>query len=146
MGLTVAKWIIVVANITHFELGPKTDNPCELFKPLLSGFLRFAKGSRVSDMAIVLVQGLRDKAQVPLLESPAPFVHEFNLRGIGVLWVRHRDEAIEGGLLWRSRGKTRALELYIIYPMCIHSYQFARRLARPLNDDSQLSVRNLAPA
>ena len=69
--------------MTCLKFGPKADNPRKLLKPLLSGLLRFVKRSRVSGVAIVLVQVLGDKVQVPLLESLTPAVHEFNLWGIG---------------------------------------------------------------
>ena len=68
-----------------------------MFKPLLFRLLWFTKRFRVSDVAKILVEGIRDTVQVPRSESPATFVDEFDLWGIGVLWVSHWDEAVEDG-------------------------------------------------
>jgi len=54
-----------------------------MLKPLLSGLLWPAERSREGCVAIVLVQRLRDKGQVPLLEPLIPVEHKFDLRGIG---------------------------------------------------------------
>ena len=69
--------------MTYILLGPETDNPSDVFKPLFSGFLWLAEGPRVSSVAIVLMQELRDKVQVPLFECQTPFVNEFDLWRIG---------------------------------------------------------------
>ena len=71
--------------MTYLEVGPKADNTCELLEPLLSCLLWPTERSRVGGMAIVLVQDLGDKVQVPLSEPLAPFAHEFDLRRFGVL-------------------------------------------------------------
>jgi len=81
--LAAAERIPVTTNITHIVVGPKAENARDMFKPLLSGLLWPTNRSRVGCVAIVLVQGLCDKAQVPLLESPVPFKHKFDLWGIG---------------------------------------------------------------
>jgi hypothetical protein len=49
----------------------------------------------VSDVAIAIVCGLRDKDRIPRLEGPTAFADEVDLWGIGVLWVGHWDEAVE---------------------------------------------------
>ena len=64
--------------------------------PLVS--LRDVESFGISDISRVLVQGLRNKAYVPLFESPVRLADEFYLWGIGALCVRHWDEAIEGGV------------------------------------------------
>jgi hypothetical protein len=66
-------------------------------KPLLSWSLWLTKRFRVRDVAKILVYGLRDKIQVPRSESLAAFMDEFDLWKIGVLWVSHWDEVVEGG-------------------------------------------------
>ena len=66
-------------DVTYLLLGPKAENPCNMFKPLLSGLLWPANGSRVSNMAIVLVQALRDEIRVFLFECLAPCVDKFEL-------------------------------------------------------------------
>jgi len=81
--LVAAKGVRRATNITYLEVDPKADNPRKLLKPLLSGLLRSTERSRVSGVTIVLMQGLCDKVQVPLLKSLTPFVHEFDLWGIG---------------------------------------------------------------
>ena len=77
--LAITKGTQVIAGVTYFKVGPEADNPRELFEPLLPGLLRPIKRSRVSGVTVVLVQGLGDMAQVPLFESLAPLVHEFDL-------------------------------------------------------------------
>jgi hypothetical protein len=96
--LVAAKGVQGTTNITYprFVGGPKAEPLPEPFKPLLFGFLFFTKRFRVTDVAIVLVQGTRENVQIPRSESPSPFVDEFDLWGIGVLWVSHWDEADEG--------------------------------------------------
>ena len=69
---------------TYLMGGPKAENTRYMIKPLLSGLLWPAERSRVGCVTVVFVQGLRDKSQVPLLESPVPFEHKPDLRGIGV--------------------------------------------------------------
>ena len=68
--------------MTYILLGPETDNPSDVFKPLFSGFLWLAEGLRVSGVAIVLMQGLRDKVQILLVECQTPFLNELDLWGI----------------------------------------------------------------
>lgn len=87
--LVAARSVRRATDITCHKFGPKADNPRKLLKPLLSSLLWFVKRSRVSCVAIVLVQVLGDKVQVPLLESLTPSVHEFNLWGIGAFWLGH---------------------------------------------------------
>ena len=47
-------------------------------------------------MAEVLMQVFRDELQVPLLESSTPFVHDFQLRGFGIVGNGHLDGLTEG--------------------------------------------------
>ena len=79
--------------------GPEVDRTRDVFEPLISGLFRPTKRAGVSCVAIILVQGLRDKGQVLILESLVPLEHEFDLWGIGAFWVEHWGEAIGGGLL-----------------------------------------------
>jgi hypothetical protein len=54
--LVAAKVNQGVTNITYLRVGgPKTDDPRQMFKPLLFRSLRFTKRFWVSDVAIVLV-------------------------------------------------------------------------------------------
>ena len=89
-------------SMTCLIVGPRADNPRDVFKPLLSCLLRHTKRSWVMDKATILVQDLPNKAQVLLIESLAHLVHEFDLGGGGASWVGHWDE---GGLPWRFRSK-----------------------------------------
>ena len=77
-------------------VGPKVDDPRDMFKPLLSGSIRLTKRSWIVGVAIVLVQALRDKGQVLVFEALGPFEHEFYLRRIGIFPVGHLDEVVEG--------------------------------------------------
>ena len=54
-----------------------------MFKPLLSGLLWPAERSRVSDVAVVLVQYFRDAIYIFRSECLSPFLDEFGLWGIG---------------------------------------------------------------
>jgi hypothetical protein len=98
-GSVAAKGVRGATAITYPRPvdSPGADKLPEPCKPLLFGFLFFTKRFRVTEVAMVLVQGIRDNVQIPLLESPSPFVDEFDLWGIGALWVNHWDEAVEGG-------------------------------------------------
>ena len=86
-------------DLTYLLLGPKAENPCNMFKPLLSGLLWLPKRSRVKNMAIILVQALCDKVQVLVAECMCPFEDKFGLWRIGAFWAGHWDEAIGSGLL-----------------------------------------------
>ena len=66
-------------DLAYLLLGPKAENPRNMFKPLLSGLFWPAEGSRVSDLAIILVQALRDEIRVFLFECLAPCVDKFEL-------------------------------------------------------------------
>ena len=75
-GVSIMEWMVgygrdlamakspAATNITHLPVGPKLENTRNLFKRLLFGVLWPAKRSRVSGMAIILVQVLRDRLQV----------------------------------------------------------------------------------
>lgn len=106
--MVVVKGVQAAINKTHLKVGPKADDPREPFKPLLSGFLWHTKRSRVSGVTVVFVQGLRNKFQIPLLESLTPFAHQFDLWGAGVVWVGHWDETTVGGFPWGPRGESDA--------------------------------------
>ena len=96
--LVAAKGVRGATNIAYLGVGgPKADNRRQMCKPLLFRFLWLTKRFRVRDVAIVLVQGVRDTSQVPRSESLAAFVDEFDLWGIEVLWVGHWDEGVEDG-------------------------------------------------
>jgi hypothetical protein len=97
--LVAAKGVQGTTDITYLGSfdGPKAEKLPEPCKPLLFGFLWFTKRPRVTDVAVVLVQGIRDKVQIPHLESPSPFADEFDLWGIGALWDNHWGEAVESG-------------------------------------------------
>jgi len=82
-----------MGKISCLGFGPQRDNLCELFEPLLSGLLWPANRFGVSDMAKVLVQGLREDVKVLFLESFTPLFDEFDLSRFG-----HWDEVTEGGL------------------------------------------------
>ena len=66
-------------------------------------------------MAIVLVQMLRDLGKVPVFKSPTPFMDEFDLRGIRVIWVGHLGGEIEGKFSEGS-GAGQASRPRVIYP------------------------------
>ena len=92
-GLSHSEGDPVTTNTIHLLLGPEADDFRDVFKPLFSGLLWLAEGSRVSSMAVVFVQGFRDEVQIPLFECLTPFVDEFDLWGIGVFWVGHWDKS-----------------------------------------------------
>ena len=98
-GSVAAKGVRGATNITYPRpiSAPGADKPPEPCKPLLFGFLLFTERFRVTEVAVILVQCIRDNIQIPLLESLSPFVDELDLWGIGTLWVNHWGEAIEGG-------------------------------------------------
>ena len=73
----------VATSIIYLPLGPEVEKLHKILKILLFGPLWLTKRSRVNDVAIVLMQVLRDKVHVPRLESVKPFVEYFDLRGIG---------------------------------------------------------------
>lgn len=68
---------------TYIVLGPDAEEPRNIFKPLLSVLLWLTERSRVSDVAIVLVQEFRDKVYILRYECLSPFLDEFGLWGIG---------------------------------------------------------------
>ena len=70
-------------DTTYVLLCPEADDPSDVFKPLFSGFLWLAERPRISGVAIVLMQELRDKVQILLFECQTPLVNEFDLWGIG---------------------------------------------------------------
>ena len=88
----------VAIKTPYLPLSPEVENPGHILKPLLFCFLRLAERSRVHDIAIVLVQALRDAIHVPRVKCLKPFVDEFDLWGIRAFRVRHWDGAIEGEL------------------------------------------------
>ena len=79
----MAKRVRVVFNVAYLTLSHKAENALELCKPLLFVLLGLTERSWVVCVAIVLVQMLRDKVQVPLFESLTPLVYEFDLCRIG---------------------------------------------------------------
>jgi len=87
----VAEEVRLAAKISYLSVGPKIDNPLEAPNPLLFGLLWPVKRSGVSDMAKVLVQGLRDEVRVIRFESLTPFENEFELWGSGAFWAGHQD-------------------------------------------------------
>jgi hypothetical protein len=96
--LVAAKGVRGATSITYLGVGgPKAENLRQMCKPLLFRLLRFAERFRVSDVTKILVEGIRDTVQVPRSESLAAFVDELDLWGVGVPWVSHWDEAVEGG-------------------------------------------------
>ena len=58
----------------------KTENPCDLLKPLLFVLFRDAHRSRVSHAAKVLVHMFDKNVHISLQESLVPFGYEFDLR------------------------------------------------------------------
>ena len=97
-GLSHREWGLVAANTTYLVLCPEADDPRERFKPLLSALLWPTCRSRIGDMAIILVQGLRNNVQIYLFESMTPLVHESDLWGFGAFWIGHWNEGIDGEL------------------------------------------------
>ena len=97
-GLSHREWGLVAANTTYLVLCPEADDPRERFKPLLSALLWPTYRSRIGDMAIILVQGLRNNVQIYLFESMTPLVHESDLWGFGAFWIGHWNEGIDGEL------------------------------------------------
>jgi len=83
------KRVWAVFNAAYLVPSHETKNTPEVFKPLLSGLLWYTKRSWVMGVTIVLVQILRDMGQVPVFESPTPFVDEIDLWGGGAFWARH---------------------------------------------------------
>jgi hypothetical protein len=84
--LVAAEGVGGATNITHLGVGgPKAENLRHMFKKLLFCLLRFTKRFRVRDVTKILVEGIRDTAQIPRSESLAAFVDKFDLWGIGVL-------------------------------------------------------------
>lgn len=77
-----AKAVSVTTSIIYLPLGPEVEKLHKILKILLFGPLRLAKRSRVNDVAIVLMQVLRNKVHVPRLESVKPFVEDLDLWGI----------------------------------------------------------------
>jgi hypothetical protein len=64
------------------KLNGRAENLRHTSKPLISVQRWLSEGSRVNDVAKVLVQGFREKVQVPLQESPIEFGDEFDFRGV----------------------------------------------------------------
>lgn len=65
----LAKEDQAIADTTGLAVvSPKAHKLLHLSKPLISGFHRPAQGSRVSDMAVVLVQEFRDVVWVSLID------------------------------------------------------------------------------
>jgi len=95
-GLAAAKEVRSAAKITYLGFGPESEALADGFEPLLFGLLWLVERSGVDDMTIVLVQTLREKVPVFLLESPAPFLQEFGLRRSEAFEVGHWDEANRG--------------------------------------------------
>jgi len=81
--LVKAKGVRVVTNVTCLMVSPVVETLPEVCKPLLLGFLWHTDGLGVCVVTIVFVQGFRDEVEILCLESPTPFVHEFDFRGIG---------------------------------------------------------------
>jgi hypothetical protein len=85
--------------MVHLIIDPKGEYPLHVLEVLLFALLWHTERSGVRDMTIVLVQMRRDKVYIPLHESTTPFVHEFDVRGFGVLLPRHQAETLGGGFL-----------------------------------------------
>lgn len=62
----------MAAEITYNTFGPSRDKPREAFNELVFGSRSLAGGLGVGDMAMVLVQALDEKVEVPVLESLSP--------------------------------------------------------------------------
>ena len=86
-----AKEVRLSIRIIYHRFGPLGDFLTEVSDELVFGLDWLVNGSRVGDMAIVLVQGLLENVQVPVLESLAPFLYELDLWRNG-----HCDEATGG--------------------------------------------------
>ena len=107
------KEVRVPAHTIYLVVGPKADDARDMFKPLLSGSIRLTKRSWVICVAIVLVQALRDKGQVLIFESLAPFKHELDLRGIGIFPVGHWNEGVGDRSSVRTKRQVGLPSLYI---------------------------------
>jgi len=94
--LAAAKEVRSTAKITYLGFGPENEVLIDTFEPLLFGLFWLVERSGVDDMAIVLVQTLREKVPVLLLESPAPSLQKFGLRRSEAFEVGHLDEANRG--------------------------------------------------
>ena len=94
--LAAAKEVRSATKITYLGFGPESEALAHGFEPLLFGLLWLVERSGIDDMTKVLVQTLREKVPVPLLESPAPSLQEFGLRRSEAFEVGHWDEANRG--------------------------------------------------
>ena len=96
-GVSVMEWTVcckgdsatakgdpVAADIIYLKLSPDVENPRNVLKMLLFVSLWHTKRSRVTGIAIVLVEALREMIQVLPLDRLKIFVEEFDLWGI---WV-----------------------------------------------------------
>lgn len=77
-----------VNEISHLQVSPRRNRHLCAGTPLISGYLWLVERFGVGCTAKVLVEGLLENGHVPLHESFMPFVHEFDLWGIG---AGHRD-------------------------------------------------------
>lgn len=62
----------------------RVEDIFHILKPLLLVHRWDTEGSRVNDVAEVIVQGFLKNPYIPLQESPIEFVDEFDLRGLVV--------------------------------------------------------------
>ena len=115
-----------MAKVTCLDFGPKGDDPLQVFKKLLFGFVLQVERSGVSYIAKVLVQGLRDSVKVLVVESLTQILYEFGLRGNG---VGHWDEATEGGL---PEDPEASRTLRVLY--CTPTPTFPATIIRRLSD------------
>ena len=69
-----------------------------VLKPIFPGLFRLTEGLGVNDTAMVLVQVLRDRPHLPLLEALSQLIYELDLGRISDSWTGHRYEAIRGVL------------------------------------------------
>ena len=114
--LAAAKEARPTTEVTYWFIVDPMANPLpDVIKVFLPALLRDVERFGVDDMTGVLVQGLRGNVWVLLCETPTIVADEFYLWRV---CVRHRDGAIQGGLLCGFRGKSHPQTpgLYIVHP------------------------------
>ena len=88
--------------ITYLDLGPEAAKSRNMLKPLISVLVGSANRSRISGMAVILVQGLRDGVHIYLFERPTPLTNEFDLWRIGAFGAGHLG-SMKTIVVWSSR-------------------------------------------
>ena len=71
----------VARGLAYINPSGKTENPCDLLKPLLFVLFRVAHRSGVNHAAKVLVHMFDKNIHISLQESLIPIGYEFDLRG-----------------------------------------------------------------